>query len=611
MNSSSSSEALQYLQQPISSSLTIRPVPIEQSDCSYFAQWQYVVSSDSIDFIIQTKSRNKWTGIGFSNSTKMANSDAIIALLEEHTTRHFIMDTWLKDHVAPELDKHQDADSSSARRENGTITVRFSRKRLTGDSFDFQFTDDSCAYFFFPIQGGHFNAINKKLSMHEKLPIVSKRRICIKRCSTLNTPSSTSSNNVVVPVSPDALATDAPPSSSSISPSINDSGIYPGNQRLNVASSTAGDVPDTSAPNSIDKAPATMLTPANDLSAELDSSPSSSTGAPATPNQSSFNQTAGNPFKQFAFLNEPSLQWLAAIACVATLLSLIVFQACFTLYRNKQAHKQNVYRQNALKQSSYLHGAFIADSHSVAASATANQLGDQTQLAMVAKASSTHHVNGYGSNQKPGVKRMQLAHASDMRHHQQHQTHAPPHLLHPPGDHYRVAGHYRAAGHHIAVGAGGPRHAALGLVDNAHWTHAHTHRLPYGQEQLHEDEYDDGLEEYEEELDEEELDEDEEELEEDEDEEDVMMMDPFEYKAHHRQHQQSTHGHPRAHLHTHPHQHHHQHPHQHQHQDQNRSQNRNLQQQQQLNRADAYFLPSQRRNVAPTTSAIDYKRSRR
>lgn len=34
----------------------------------------------------------------------------------------------------------------------------------------------------FPISGGRFNAVNKKMSKHEQTPIVTESRVCIKSC---------------------------------------------------------------------------------------------------------------------------------------------------------------------------------------------------------------------------------------------------------------------------------------------------------------------------------------------------------------------------------------------------------------------------------------------
>jgi len=47
---------------------------------------------------------------------------------------------------------------------------------------DISFTDDQCFYFMFPVRGGAFNSVNKKIRKHETEPSVSAERICIRPC---------------------------------------------------------------------------------------------------------------------------------------------------------------------------------------------------------------------------------------------------------------------------------------------------------------------------------------------------------------------------------------------------------------------------------------------
>lgn len=333
----------------ISSESQIKPMPLEQSDCSYLAQWQYHESTDSIEFIIQTKTRNKWTGIGFSNGTRMANSDAIIGLIEELSGRHFIMDTWLRDHVMPEIDQHQNIDFSWGKRENGTTTIRFKRRRITQDPMDFQFTDDSCAYFFFPIQGGIFNAISKRMHKHDQIPIVSRERICIKSCvkqsdqiiqttttttpsnnnnnnlekipSNFNSPMQPNSNSIIEDSSSSSSSSSAPSlfllsstttttttsssSSSSSQTSLQNHNNSPANSISSSSAAAAASPPtatSTSSSSTTTHFPASMptnsisdnvnnnnLSPSIDLSAELDSSSSSSSVSSSTATTTSNN----------------------------------------------------------------------------------------------------------------------------------------------------------------------------------------------------------------------------------------------------------------------------------------------------------------------------------
>lgn len=60
--------------------------------------------------------------------------------------------------------------------------MEFTRKRETKDVKDLSFTEDHCLYLMFPIAGGRFNAVNKKMSKHEQTPIVTESRVCIKSC---------------------------------------------------------------------------------------------------------------------------------------------------------------------------------------------------------------------------------------------------------------------------------------------------------------------------------------------------------------------------------------------------------------------------------------------
>lgn len=92
------------------------------------------------------------------------------------------MDSWLRAYEAPPLDPIQNLYNMSAWRENGITTLRFSRKRVTGDNRDFQFSDTNCPYLVFPVMGGVFNAVNKRIRKHETTPIISDRRVCIRSC---------------------------------------------------------------------------------------------------------------------------------------------------------------------------------------------------------------------------------------------------------------------------------------------------------------------------------------------------------------------------------------------------------------------------------------------
>ena len=110
----------------------------------------------------------------------MKGTDAVLGLVEDNG-RYFLMDTFLSSYQAPPLDAVQNIHNMSVWRENGITHLQFHRFRTTSDpEYDFQFTDDHCPYFLFPIRGGVFNAVNKRMRKHEETPIVSKNRICVR-----------------------------------------------------------------------------------------------------------------------------------------------------------------------------------------------------------------------------------------------------------------------------------------------------------------------------------------------------------------------------------------------------------------------------------------------
>ena len=65
-----------------------------------------------------------------------------------------------------------------------TSSLIFFRPRNTNDNQDMAFTDDKGLYMIFPVKGGGFNGVNKKLRKHEETPIPSSERIFIKSCRT-------------------------------------------------------------------------------------------------------------------------------------------------------------------------------------------------------------------------------------------------------------------------------------------------------------------------------------------------------------------------------------------------------------------------------------------
>ena len=98
--------------------------------------------------------------------------------------RYFIMDMWTTNYLQPLLEKSQDISDMSGDLVDGVTTIRFTRPRDTGDKQDIAFTDREARYMIFPVKGGHYNGVNKKIKKHEEVPIVSSERVFIKSCRT-------------------------------------------------------------------------------------------------------------------------------------------------------------------------------------------------------------------------------------------------------------------------------------------------------------------------------------------------------------------------------------------------------------------------------------------
>ena len=112
--------------------------------------------------------------------------------------RFFLMDSWLQAYEAPPLDPIQNLYNQTAWRENGVTTLKFSRPRQTGDSRDYQFSDTNCPYFIFPVMGGVFNAVNKRIRKHENTPVISDQRICVRSCRAPTTTTTTSTTSTTM-----------------------------------------------------------------------------------------------------------------------------------------------------------------------------------------------------------------------------------------------------------------------------------------------------------------------------------------------------------------------------------------------------------------------------
>ncbi|XP_046426877.1 uncharacterized protein LOC124183003 isoform X4 [Neodiprion fabricii] len=159
-----------------------RHCSLKNGTCEYAARWVYKAKKDLLAFTIVTSHTDKWTGIGLSNDEKMSQTDAIIGWVNKLTGQPFVMDTWISGYNSPLLDESQDILERSGKIEDGFTTLNFTRKRATRDSKDISITDEHCVYMMFPIKGGLFNAVNKKLKKHETVPMISSDRICIRSC---------------------------------------------------------------------------------------------------------------------------------------------------------------------------------------------------------------------------------------------------------------------------------------------------------------------------------------------------------------------------------------------------------------------------------------------
>lgn len=153
----------------------------EKFNCEYYASWQTIGRGDEFRFRIQTTNTKTWTGVGFSDDEKMSQTDAVIGWVDQ-TGRPFLGDAWITGYTAPKLDNNQNIYNISGRIQNGVTFLEFTRKRESSDENDLSFTEDHCLYMMFAVQGGRFNAVNKKMSKHEQTPIVTDSRICIKSC---------------------------------------------------------------------------------------------------------------------------------------------------------------------------------------------------------------------------------------------------------------------------------------------------------------------------------------------------------------------------------------------------------------------------------------------
>jgi hypothetical protein len=108
----------------------------------------------------------------------MRNSDAVIGWVTS-AGQFFQLDMFMTSYTAPVLDTSQDISNMTGNYRDGIVHWSFLRKVKTSDSKDVSL--DECRFFLFPVEGGTYNPVNKKIRKHEGAPIASAEKICIPR----------------------------------------------------------------------------------------------------------------------------------------------------------------------------------------------------------------------------------------------------------------------------------------------------------------------------------------------------------------------------------------------------------------------------------------------
>ena len=92
---------------------------------------------------------------------------------------------WIPTQVSgPQKDLEQNLTDSSIEYKDGVLKMNFTRPRHLTDLRDLSFTDDDCHYFVYPIGGGDVSD-DGTLKTHHVMPIVSKRKICVRDRGTV------------------------------------------------------------------------------------------------------------------------------------------------------------------------------------------------------------------------------------------------------------------------------------------------------------------------------------------------------------------------------------------------------------------------------------------
>lgn len=106
------------------------------------------------------------------------HSDIIYGWMEDDGKAR-MTDAYTDVYAAPVRDLRQDAKNIAGKVVDRFTTLTLTRKRLTKDDKDFQFTDNKCPYFIFPVRGGVYDPNSMMIMKHKATPLVSTQRICI------------------------------------------------------------------------------------------------------------------------------------------------------------------------------------------------------------------------------------------------------------------------------------------------------------------------------------------------------------------------------------------------------------------------------------------------
>ncbi|QQP38779.1 Uncharacterized protein FKW44_019459, partial [Caligus rogercresseyi] len=101
----------------------------EEKNCDYFARWIYKEGNDEVDFEIQSKFTDKWTGIGFSETPQMSRTDMVIGWVQANG-RTSIQDYWANGYFQPAKDSSQDLKNKEGSIDEGGGKVNPNNKRF-------------------------------------------------------------------------------------------------------------------------------------------------------------------------------------------------------------------------------------------------------------------------------------------------------------------------------------------------------------------------------------------------------------------------------------------------------------------------------------------------